>query len=278
MSDRVPNFASLTSVQGFGIYLLVMFISLISQASALSGVSDNMIDHLTAHSHVNEGVGRLPYRMYSPKPVERETLYPLVVFLHGAGERGAENAAQLKHGIGSIVKFMEQFDKPAFVIAPQVADGQQWVDTPWSDNAHVLPQNPSSSMSLLLSLIDTLNQTLPIDRSRIYITGISMGGYGTWDLLMRRPNEFAAAIPICGGGDETRAHLIRDIPVWAFHGGDDQVVKTDRSRNMIKALEEVSGRPRYTEYPGVGHDSWTSTYANPEVLRWLFEQRLLEHP
>jgi predicted peptidase len=184
----------------------------------------------------------------------------------------------LKHGVGSIIRFIERFNKPAFVIAPQVADGHQWVDTPWSDDAHVLPKSPSASMSLLLGLIDSVNQKLPIDRRRIYITGISMGGFGTWDLLMRRPDEFAAAIPICGGGDETSAHLIRDIPVWVFHGGDDQVVKTHRSRNMIEALEGVAGRPRYTEYPGIGHDSWTVTYDNPEVLQWLFEQTLPVDP
>lgn len=278
MSNKAFNFERLSAGRWLEICLTVVFISLISQASALSGVSDSMIESLTAESHAIEGVGKLPYRIYTPRPVEDETVYPLIVFMHGAGERGSDNTSQLKHGVGSIIRFIERFNKPAFVIAPQVADGHQWVDTPWSDDAHVLPKSPSASMSLLLGLIDSVNQTLPIDRRRIYITGISMGGFGTWDLLMRRPDEFAAAIPICGGGDETSAHLIRDIPVWVFHGGDDQVVKTHRSRNMIEALEGVAGRPRYTEYPGVGHDSWTVTYENPEVLHWLFEQTLPVEP
>lgn len=278
MSNKAFNFERLSAGRWLEICLTVVSISLISQASALSGVSDSMIERLTAESHAIEGVGKLPYRIYTPRPIEDETVYPLIVFMHGAGERGSDNTTQLKHGIGSIIRFIERFNKPAFVIAPQVADGHQWVDTPWSDDAHVLPKSPSASMSLLLGLIDSVNQTLPIDRRRIYITGISMGGFGTWDLLMRRPDEFAAAIPICGGGDETSAHLIRDIPVWVFHGGDDQVVKTHRSRNMIEALEGVAGRPRYTEYPGVGHDSWTVTYDNPEVLQWLFEQTLPVDP
>ncbi len=278
MSNKAFNFERLSAGRWLEICLTVVSISLISQASALSGVSDSMIESLTAESHAIEGVGKLPYRIYTPRPIEDETVYPLIVFMHGAGERGSDNTAQLKHGVGSIIRFIERFNQPAFVIAPQVADGHQWVDTPWSDDAHVLPKSPSASMSLLLGLIDSVNQTLPIDRRRIYITGISMGGFGTWDLLMRRPDEFAAAIPICGGGDETSAHLIRDIPVWVFHGGDDQVVKTHRSRNMIEALEGVAGRPRYTEYPGVGHDSWTVTYDNPEVLHWLFEQTLPVDP
>jgi predicted peptidase len=278
MSNKAFNFERLSTGRWLEICLTVVSISLISQASALSGVSDSMIERLTAESHAIEGVGKLPYRIYTPRPIEDETVYPLIVFMHGAGERGSDNTTQLKHGVGSIIRFIERFNKPAFVIAPQVADGHQWVDTPWSDDAHVLPKSPSASMSLLLGLIDSVNQKLPIDRRRIYITGISMGGFGTWDLLMRRPDEFAAAIPICGGGDETSAHLIRDIPVWVFHGGDDQVVKTHRSRNMINALEAVAGRPRYTEYPGVGHDSWTATYDNPEVLHWLFEQTLPVDP
>ena len=278
MSNKAFNFERLSTGRWLEICLTVVSISLISQASALSGVSDSMIERLTAESHAIEGVGKLPYRIYTPRPIEDETVYPLIVFMHGAGERGSDNTTQLKHGVGSIIRFIERFNKPAFVIAPQVADGHQWVDTPWSDDAHVLPKSPSASMSLLLGLIDSVNQTLPIDRRRIYITGISMGGFGTWDLLMRRPDEFAAAIPICGGGDETSAHLIRDIPVWVFHGGGDQVVKTHRSRNMIEALEGVAGRPRYTEYPGVGHDSWTVTYDNPEVLQWLFEQTLPVDP
>ncbi len=278
MSNKAFNFERLSAGRWLEICLTVVSISLISQASALSGVSDRMIESLIAESHAIEGVGKLPYRIYTPRPIEDETVYPLIVFMHGAGERGSDNTTQLKHGVGSIIRFIERFNQPAFVIAPQVADGHQWVDTPWSDDAHVLPKSPSASMSLLLGLIDSVNQTLPIDRRRIYITGISMGGFGTWDLLMRRPDEFAAAIPICGGGDETRAHLIRDIPVWVFHGGDDQVVKTHRSRNMIEALEGVAGRPRYTEYPGIGHDSWTVTYDNPEVLHWLFEQTLPVDP
>ena len=278
ISNKAFNFERLSAGRWLEICLTVVSISLMSQASALSGVSDSMIESLIAESHAIEGVGKLPYRIYTPRPIEDETVYPLIVFMHGAGERGSDNTTQLKHGVGSIIRFIERFNKPAFVIAPQVADGHQWVDTPWSDDAHVLPKSPSASMSLLLGLIDSVNQTLPIDRRRIYITGISMGGFGTWDLLMRRPDEFAAAIPICGGGDETSAHLIRDIPVWVFHGGDDQVVKTHRSRNMIEALEGVAGRPRYTEYPGVGHDSWTVTYDNPEVLQWLFEQTLPVDP
>jgi len=278
ISKKAFDLARFNAVWRLRVCLTVVSLFLISQASASSGVSESMTERLTAESHTIEGVGRLPFRLYTPKLIEGETVYPLIIFMHGAGERGSDNTSQLKHGVGSIVHFIERFNKPAFVIAPQVADGLQWVDTPWSDDAHVLPRSPSTSMSLLLSLIDLVNHKLPIDRSRIYITGISMGGFGTWDLLMRRPNEFAAAIPICGGGDETSAHLIRDIPVWVFHGGDDQVVKTHRSRNMIQALEGVAGRPRYTEYPGVGHDSWTVTYDNPKVLHWLFEQTLPVDP
>jgi predicted peptidase len=121
-------------------------------------------------------------------------------------------------------------------------------------------------------LVESMLKDLSIDPKRIYITGLSMGGYGTWDLIGRRPDLFAAAVPVCGGGDEGIAHTIKDIPVWAFHGAKDTAVKVSRTRNMIAALEKVGAKPRYTEYPDVAHDSWSLAYEDPELFRWLFAQ------
>jgi predicted peptidase len=128
-------------------------------------------------------------------------------------------------------------------------------------------------MKLLLGLIDSLEKTLPIDKSRIYVTGLSMGGYGTWDLISRRPERFAAAVPVCGGGDEGQAANAAKVPVWAFHGGKDGVVIPERSRNMVEALKTAGATPKYTEYPEVGHDSWNKAYADPEMMKWLFSQK-----
>ena len=125
---------------------------------------------------------------------------------------------------------------------------------------------------MTLLLIETLLKEQPIDPKRIYITGLSMGGYGTWDLMVRRPELFAAAAPVCGGADEATAEKIKHIPVWAFHGAKDTAVKPQRSRNMIEALKKAGASPKYTEYADVGHDSWNPAYKDPEFYKWLFAQ------
>ncbi|RLD79019.1 MAG: phospholipase, partial [Bacteroidetes bacterium] len=150
----------------------------------------------------------------------------------------------------------------------------RWVDVKWDKEEHIMPLNPSGSMQLTMDFIDSLVKKYSIDENRIYITGLSMGGFGTWDAIARYPDKFAAAVPICGGGDENTAKLIVDIPIWAFHGADDRVVKVERSRNMINAIKKQGGNPLYTEYEGVGHGSWIPAYKETELLKWLFMQSL----
>jgi predicted peptidase len=128
-------------------------------------------------------------------------------------------------------------------------------------------------MRLALAAVEGLKKEFNLDESRLYLTGLSMGGYGTWDLLARHPKMFAAAVPVCGGADEATAPVIKDIPIWFFHGGALPVVPTYRSRNMIKALKAAGGEPKYTEYPGVGHNSWDRAYSEPELPKWLFAQK-----
>jgi predicted peptidase len=166
---------------------------------------------------------------------------------------------------------MEKY--PAFVVAPQCGDGEQWVNVPWTDDQHTMPAKPSPYMKLTLEMVDNLIQALPVDTSRIYITGLSMGGFGTWDAVQRRPDFFAAAVPICGGGDTAEAKKIAHVPIWAFHGDEDGVVKPKRSRDMVAALKAAGGKPRYTEFITTGHDSWVQTYRNPEMYEWLFSQK-----
>jgi predicted peptidase len=127
-------------------------------------------------------------------------------------------------------------------------------------------------MSALFELLDSFIDSHPVDRQRIYLTGLSMGGFGTWDAIARRPDFFAAAIPICGGGDLKTASRIKDLPIWCFHGGADPVVAVELSRTMVDAIKAAGGHPKYTEYEGVAHDSWTQTYKNNELFQWLFQQ------
>lgn len=214
----------------------------------------------------------LPYRLLPPKEYNPQQKYPLVVFFHGAGERGEDNVKQLVHGMADFASVDVMENYASFVLAPQCPDDMQWVDTPWTADSHSMPKQPTQAMQLSLELIGVLQDEFSIDEDRIYVTGLSMGGFGAWDALQRQPRRFAAAAPICGGGDPAFAKQIAHVPLWAFHGDADTVVKVKRSRGMIDALKKAGGTPRYTEYPGVSHDSWTATYANRELYEWLFAQ------
>lgn len=220
-----------------------------------------------------DGFGSLNYRIYAPEDAGVAGPLPMVVFLHGAGQRGGDNDSHLVHGARAIRAFIESHNQPAVIIAPQVPEGEQWVNTPWGDARHTMPAEPSRTMRLLIGLIRATIAQGGVDRDRVYITGLSMGGFGTWDVISRVPELFAAAIPICGGGDTAQAEQIAGLPVWVFHGDADQVVMVSRSRDMVDAITAVGGAPRYTEYPDIEHDSWTQTYSNNEVMQWLFAQK-----
>lgn len=232
-------------------------------------------ERFEARQYEGSNGGKLNYRLLLPKNYKQgdETKYPLVLFLHGAGERGDDNRVQLIHGMGDFAsdEIMEKY--PAFVLAPQCPKDEKWVNVDWSSDSHSMPEQPSDAMRLTLQLIEHLRKDYPIDGARLYVTGLSMGGYGTWDALQRHPELWAAAAPICGGGDPNGATAMKDTPIWVFHGDQDGAVKVKRSRDMVDALKAAGGSPKYTEYPGVGHDSWTATYKNPEFYAWLFGQK-----
>lgn len=211
----------------------------------------------------------LPYRLLTPERLEAAKRYPLVLFLHGAGERGTDNEAQLKHGVPEFLQPAVRWKYPCFLAAPQCPSGQWWTD--WSERQQA--ELPTEPLRMAIELLNRLERDYSIDAARIYVTGLSMGGFGTWDLLWRLPQKFAAAVPICGGGHVADAPRIAHVPVWAFHGALDDVVSVSYSRTMIDVLRRAGGQPRYTEYPDVGHDSWTPAYRAPGLFDWLFAQR-----
>ncbi|MEX0728325.1 MAG: prolyl oligopeptidase family serine peptidase, partial [Planctomycetaceae bacterium] len=202
----------------------------------------------------------LPYRFLKPAAPVADQKYPLVVFLHGAGERGTDNIAPLVHGVKTFAsdEFLEKY--PCFVVVPQCPEEMKWVDVDWTLDAGTMPAEPTGPMRWTQELIDKLIAEFPIDNKRLYITGLSMGGFGTWDAIQRYPEKFAAAAPVCGGGDPNQVKQCANVPIWAFHGAKDEVVKVNRSREMIAAIKALGGKPRYTEYPEVGHDSWVPAY------------------
>ncbi|MDZ4680050.1 MAG: prolyl oligopeptidase family serine peptidase [Saprospiraceae bacterium] len=199
--------------------------------------------------------------------------FPLVVFLHGSGERGNDNEAQLKWGVMNFASDENMKQYPAIVIAPQCPAGISWSNFSGGDNRELLLQPAAAKpMELLVELVKKAAKTLPIDTSRIYITGLSMGGFGTFDAIARHPNLFAAAVPVCGGGDVSKAPTISHIPIWIFTGAEDGAVNPGFSFEMVGALTKAGAHPGFTQYPEVGHFSWIGAYSDPMMMAWLFRQ------
>ena len=208
----------------------------------------------------------LPYRLGRPTGYDPAKKYPLVVFLHGSGESGTDNKLQVSlhmgvPGGGSVFMLpANQAMNPTFFVAPQAPSPgvMGWMGIPGQ---------------AVLKLIAYLEQQFSIDPARLYVTGLSMGGYGTWWLIENNPTLFAAAVPMSGGGDTTKAAAIAQLPIWDFHGAIDPLVPVAQSRDMIAALMAAGGHPKYTEYPNGQHDIWDTAYTEPALLPWMFLQR-----
>jgi len=213
------------------------------------------------------------YRLLRPQPGATPARYPLVVFLHGAGERGNDNERQLKYLPTWMAAPAIHAKHPCFLLAPQCREDERWVDVSWADMKSTPQGRPTTDMIAAIAALEDVLRTEPIDPDHVYLTGLSMGGFGTWDLATRMPDRFAAILPICGGGDDRNAGRIAKLPIWCAHGDADEAVPVERSRDMIAAIRAAGGNPHYVEMPGVGHDSWTPTYRDPAALEWLFEQR-----
>jgi predicted peptidase len=214
------------------------------------------------------------YRLLKPASIEPGKKYPVILYLHGAGERGTDNISQLKYLPEWMVGLENRAKYPCFLIAPQCRPDKKWSNVSWAEKDPTdLPQEPSDQMKVAVAILDEVLASYPCDVNRVYLTGISMGGYGSWDLAERSPQRFAAVAPICGGGDPKHAERLVGIPVWAWHGAEDPAVPVKRSRLMIEAIRSAGGNPKYTELPGVEHNSWVQAYHGPDnLLPWLFEQ------
>lgn len=217
----------------------------------------------------------IPYRLFVPKSYDAAKKYPMILFLHGAGERGNDNEAQLVHAevLGLVADEAAAARRSCFLVAPQCPAGHRWVEVPWNQKKpHHTPVQPSVPMRLTLELLDSLEKEFSIDPARRYLTGLSMGGYGSFDACLRRPGYFAAAVPICGGADDSRAKEMVGTSFWIFHGGNDSVVPVGRSRSIYHLLKAAGGNAKYTEYPGIDHNAWTKAYQEPGLAEWLFAQ------
>jgi len=219
-------------------------------------------------SHTNARGEKMPYLLFVPEGYDKTKQYPLVLWLHGGGTRGNDLKLLLahgnEHGIGFLARADNQARYPSFILAPQCPTNKFWGD---SQSAQ-----PTAEMRMALEILDKVREDYSVDSRRLYVMGMSLGGYGTWDIITRQPATFAAAVPICGGGNTSKASLIAKTPIWAFHGDEDEMVNVSESQRMIAALKKAGGQPRYTEYKGVGHNSWVRAFKEPDFLSWIFAQ------
>lgn len=186
---------------------------------------------------------------------EQKQDLPLILFLHGAGERGSDLKKVKVHGPPKIVEKRKDF--PFIVVSPQCPKDDWWTD----------------KIEVLINLLDDIAARYNVDTERIYLTGLSMGGYGSWALAAEYPERFAAVAPICGGGNRIMAFRLKDVPVWAFHGAKDPVVPLEQSEEMVNAIKAHGGDAKLTVYPNASHDSWTETYNNEKLYEWFLEHR-----
>jgi predicted peptidase len=244
-----------------------------------TGAAESLLDQYTEQTFVDGDGNKHRYRLLFPAGYDKQAdkKYPLVLFLHGAGERGDDNFAPLKHGAAEFARPDRQAEHPCFVLVPQVPKDQKWVDTDWShtEGKGTFPDSHSPAYAAALGAAKSWIDSGRVDSNRVYVTGLSMGGYGTWYASAASKDVFAAAVPICGGGDPTWAKRYDGMPIWTFHGTEDKAVPVARSREMIEALAKVGQKPEaiYTQYEGGGHDVWTETYRRDDLFRWLFSQQ-----
>jgi predicted peptidase len=201
-----------------------------------------------------------PYVVFVPHDYDGKKEVPVILFLHGSGETKGDKGGKMpvEVGIGTAIKKREK-TFPFLTIIPQAEMPRGWGVT--TENA-----------KRALAMLDAVTKEYKTDAKKVYLTGLSMGGMGTWSIAQAMPDKFAAIAPICGRGDPKQAEKIKDLPIWAFHGADDPTVKPEGSRDMIEAIKKAGGSPKYTEYPKVGHNSWDKAYATDELYEWLLKQ------
>lgn len=253
--------------------MIQFLISSIGSFSTMANAQSYGVDDFLAGSYLAPNGLNLPYRLFVPKNYNPSRLYPMVLFLHGAGERGTDNRLELTGQTGELA-YVNQSIEDVFMLAPQCPAASQWVNVPFSQGSYSIASTPlSNSLAATLSLQASIQRQYNIDSTRLYATGLSMGGYGVWDLIERYPSLYAAAVPMSGGGDPANAVLLVGVPIWDFHGSVDDVVPVSGSRAQINAIRALGGTPIYTEYQGSGHNIWDAAYRTPSLISWTFSQQ-----
>lgn len=225
-----------------------------------------------------ESENGMPYRYYAPDDYSDDYAYPVVLFLHGAGERGTDNEAPLIHVLQDWFNDTESPIYQSIIIVPQCPEEEQWVNTPWENGSYdSTAVGESDAIKEALAILDEICKTDSVNLDRIYVAGISMGGYGTWNLLMNHSDLFAAGMPICGAADPSKAEVLKDMPIFAFHGDRDSVVPTAGTRDMVNAIIAKGGtKAIFHEVLNTDHNSWSYAASRGDALRWIFSHRRTE--
>lgn len=242
-----------------------------------NGESIDMTELFEARSFTSSKGTAINYRIFYPKDYNVQKKYPLILFLHGFDQRGPDNQSQLITGICEPFKNPDSAIYQCIVIAPQCPGDDLWVETKTMWDAYCDYDSTkvaeSPALAAVVELFKKVRDTDAVDPNRVYVTGLSMGGFGTWDLLVRHPALFTAAMPLCGGADFRKASVIKDIPIWTFHGQQDKTVPCRGTEKMVAALEKVGGNITYTSYPESSHAIWPEVYAREDVFTWLLSQK-----
>ena len=215
----------------------------------------------------------LKYNIFDPSSGEEKL--PLFIFLHGAGERGDDNKSQLMHIAPILTDSINQKKYPAILVFPQCPEEEYWANVDREGGVWTVDSNGSvtPSMNRAIELIRSLRSEKNVDLDRVYIGGLSMGGFGTLDIITRHPDWFAGAVAICGGGDLNKTDMYAGLPLWIFHGAKDSVVPVELSRDLVDKIHSENGYAKYTEYPEGKHNVWNQAFEDPKTLKWLFDQK-----
>lgn len=245
------------------------------------GLSAQKVDFQAAM--FTKGSDTLQYRILYPKDFSATEKYPVVLFLHGAGERGNDNEKQLTHGSALFLNENARNAFPAIVIFPQCPKEDYWSNVKVNRDKQPLElkfnysNGPTEALGLTMALMDSLVQESFVKTDQVYVMGLSMGGMGTFEVLYRKPDMFAAAIPICGGGEPEASEVYaKKVPLWIFHGARDNVVDPRLSLDMASKVMEYGGHPNLTLYSDANHNSWDPAFKEPGLLAWLFSNRIKE--
>jgi predicted peptidase len=230
--------------------------------------------------YFTKGTDTLPYRLLLPENYDAAKKYPLILFLHGAGERGNDNEMQLTHGAALFLRDSIRKNYPAFVIFPQCPQNSYWsnvtrgaVENGEDRFLFQAGGEPTPAMALLQRLLKQFIKKYPVQKKQLYAGGLSMGGMGTFEIVFRNPGMFAAAFPICGGADVASAPKLKKTNWWIFHGAKDDVVLPVFSQRIAAALEKVQANVKFSLYPEANHNSWDNAFAEPGLLAWLFSNK-----